>query len=189
MDLIFVITDDEEARKKISSECGKVHIFDCPSWYFKSNITGDKMISYPAEQIDANIYVQLFATAPFLKSKTINKSISILENDKQYDSVFTVIEKHDWVWYKNKPITYTPGNLPRSQDAVPLMIESTGLYAINKAALRSLKRRVGDKPYMLKVNEIEGLDIDTTFDFFMAEIIMKNIIKVNEFIEKEDANF
>ncbi|NPE27143.1 hypothetical protein HNV12_04025 [Methanococcoides sp. SA1] len=185
LDKIFIITNSKKIRNQITLEKDeKVEVFDCPDWYFGTKITGDKMISYPAEYIDADIYVQLFATAPFLRTETINESISVLENSDQYDSVFTVNKKNDWAWYKEQPITYFPGNLPRSQDAVPLMIETTGLYAVNKDALNEFKRRVGNYPYMLEVDEIEGLDIDTPLDFFMAEIIMSNMSKVSEFTGK-----
>ena len=35
------------------------------------------------------------------------------------------------VWFK-KPINYRPKILPRSQDARPVIIETTGLYGITK---------------------------------------------------------
>src|SRR5205814_1036911 len=121
--------------------------------------------------IDADIYVQLFVTAPFLTSDTINKAIKILEETK-HDSVFTVNRKHDWAWFNGKPITYFPGNLPRSQDAIPLMVETTGLYAVTKDAMQNYRRRVGNNPFMLEVDEVEGWDIDEPLDFYLAELFL-----------------
>ncbi|MBT3397444.1 hypothetical protein HOA55_00375 [archaeon] len=177
LEKVYVITNCQAVKEEIAA-MGAENL-EVPDWYFEKNITGDKMISYPAEVINADIYLQLFVTAPFLTSESINKSINILE-ETNHDSVFTVNKRHDWAWHGGRPITYYPGNLPRSQDAVPLMIETTGLYGITKKALEEFKRRVGNRPYMLEIDQIEGWDIDEPLDFALAELFMKNISKMKD---------
>lgn len=182
LDKVFVITNSEIAKEEIRRIGAE--ILEVPDWYFGKAITGDKMLTYPAELIDSDIYLQLFATAPFLTSETIDKSINILE-ETNHDSVFTVNKKHDWVWHNGRPITYYPGNLPRSQDAVPLMTETTGLYGMTKEALMTFKRRVGNNPFMLEVDHIEGWDIDEPLDFALAELFIDNIEKMKEITGKD----
>lgn len=170
---VFVCTNSESAKKSVR-DLG-AQILDCPDWYFEGSITGDKLLSYPAEKINSGVYVQLFVTAPFLRPETIDKSVQILEESTDYDSVLTVLKRNEWVWYKGNPITYYPGNLPRSQDAYPIMVETTGLYACKNNVATELKRRVGNKPYFLEVDRVEGWDIDEPLDFKLAELFMKNI--------------
>ena len=170
LDAIFISTNSEKAIEEINAMDDRVQSFDCPPWYFESKTTGDRLLTYPAESIDSDIYVQLFATAPFLKPQTINKAIDVLDNSNEYDSVFTMTKHHEWVWYKGQPITYFPGNLPRSQDAEPIVIETTGLYAMTADALNKYKRRVGNQPYMLEVGHMEAHDIDYESDWQMAEM-------------------
>jgi CMP-N-acetylneuraminic acid synthetase len=177
LDKVFVCTNSSKAQeeaKKMGAE-----ITD----YVEG--TGDKLIYLPSKKINSKIYVQLFATAPFLRSETINEAIKILEQNKEYDSVFTIKKRHEWAWYRGSPITYYPGNLPRSQDAHPLQIESTGLYAITNKALKEYKRRVGNKPYMLEIDLIEGWDIDEPLEFKIAEAFIKDIDQIQAISGKD----
>ena len=41
-----------------------------------------------------------------------------------------------WYWFDNKPINYNPTKLPRSQDAKPVIVETTALYGIKSEALK-----------------------------------------------------
>lgn len=182
LDKVYVITNCQAVKGEIE-KMGAVNL-EVPDWYFEKEVTGDRMISYPAEIVDSDIYLQLFVTAPFLSSETINQSIRILE-ETNHDSVFTVNKKHDWAWFNNRPITYFPGNLPRSQDAIPLIIETTGLYGITKDAVINLRRRVGNSPYMLEIDQIEGWDIDEPLDFALAELFFENILKMKKITGKD----
>jgi len=182
LDKVFVITNCDAVKNEIV-KMGAENL-EVPDWYFEKKITGDLMISYPSGIIDSDIYLQLFVTAPFLSSETIDKAIEILD-ETNHDSVFTVNKKHAWVWFNNRPITYYPGNLPRSQDATPLIIETTGLYGITKDVVRSLKRRVGNNPYMLEVDQIEGWDIDEPLDFALAELFFDNVLKMRNITGKD----
>jgi len=183
LDSVFVITDADFQVKEEIRKMG-AEILEIPDYYFGKAITGDRMLSIPAEKINAEIYVQLFITAPFMSVETINKTIEVLEGT-DYDSLFTVNSRNDWVWYNGKPITYFPGNLPRSQDAVPIVTETTAIYAMKREALKEYGRRIGNKPYMLEVDEIEGLDIDNPIDFLKAEIFYENMDKIKAITGKD----
>jgi len=183
LDKVFVITDADFQVKEEIRKMG-AEILGIPDYYFGKAITGDRMLSIPAEKIDANIYVQIFITAPFCSIETINKTIEVLEGT-DYDSLFTVNSRNDWVWYNGKPITYFPGNLPRSQDSVPIVTETTAIYAMKRGALKEYGRRIGNKPYMLEVDEIEGLDIDNPIDFLKAEIFYENMDKIKAITGKD----
>ncbi|MFA5953742.1 MAG: hypothetical protein WC812_04070 [Candidatus Pacearchaeota archaeon] len=183
LDKIFVITDANDNIKEEIKEMG-AEIFEVPNYYFERDITGDKMLTIPFEKIDADIYVQLFVTAPFLRVETINEAIKILK-ENEHDSIFTINTRHDWIWYNGNPITYFPGKLPRSQDATPIKVETTGLYAIKKEALKELKRRIGNYPYMLEVDDIEGLDLDNPLDFLKAELFFENRDRIKKITGKD----
>ena len=92
--------------------------------------------------IYADYYFQLFVTAPLLKVKSINECIKILKANKKIDSIFTIKKIFSWFWYKDKPVNYNPKILPRSQDALPVIQESTGLYGISRKALKKYKCRI-----------------------------------------------
>ena len=59
---------------------------------------------------------------------------------------------------------YIPKILPRSQDAKPVIVESTGLYGIKAKTLKKIKCRIGKKPYFYEIDDYESLDIDNKKD-------------------------
>ena len=87
------------------------------------------------------------------------------------DSIFTVCEQKGWHWFGGDPINYNPSELPRSQDAQGIWKETTGLYGITRDALAWTNRRIGLDPILYQVENDEAVDIDTEFDFFVANAI------------------
>ena len=137
------------------------------------NANGNDLLNYHSTIINADIYFQLFITAPLLKIKTINNCIKKIKKSKKYDSILTSKSVQTWFWYKGKPVNYDPKILPRSQDADPLVFETTGLYGIRKKILLSKKARIGNKPYFYEVSDEEAIDLDNLKDFEYLEYYVK----------------
>ena len=129
-DDVYVDTDSSEI-KNYSLKMGYKYIKRLPK-LSKDSANGNDLLNHHAKMVDADIYFQLFITAPLLSIKSINQCISILKKSKNKDSILTVNKIYSWFWYNNKPINYNPKVLPRSQDAIPIIQESTGLYGIKK---------------------------------------------------------
>jgi len=170
-DEIYIDTDSKEVCKFIKNTSFK-YIERLPE-LANSDANGNDLLNYHASIIDADYYFQLFITSPLLRIQTMNKAINILKQDKEHDSIFTANKIYSWFWYQNKPVNYDPKILPRSQDAVPVVRETTGLYGIKKEALIKNKCRIGTKPYMLFVDDYEAVDLDTEFDFNYFELLIK----------------
>ena len=141
------------------------------------NANGNDLLNYHSKIINADIYFQLFITAPLLKIKTINNCIEKIKKSKKYDSILTSKSVQTWFWYKGKPVNYDPKILPRSQDADPLVFETTGLYGIRKKILLNKKARVGSKPYFYEVSDEEAIDLDNLKDFEYLEYYVKQNLR------------
>ena len=140
----------------------------------QNNANGNDLLNYHSSIIKSEIYFQLFITAPMLTIKTINNCINFLKTKKNFDSILTCNKIYSWFWFKNKPVNYKPKTLPRSQDAQPIIMESTGLYGIRNKALKKYKCRIGKKPYFFEVSKKEALDLDTKEDFKILKTYLKN---------------
>ena len=113
-----------------------------------------------------DFYFQLYATAPFLKPETIRECVNKLTHSSKYDSILTATEEYGWFWHKEQPVNYQPNILPRSQDATPVIKETTGLYGISKRAYTRYRCRVGATPYFYIIRDRkESIDLDTYEDF------------------------
>ena len=142
-----------------------------------NNANGNDLLNYHSKIINADIYFQLFITAPLLKIKTINNCIEKIKKSKKYDSILTSKSVKTWFWYKGKPVNYDPKILPRSQDAEPLVFETTGLYGIRKKILLNKKARIGNKPYFYEVSDEEAIDLDNLKDFEYLEYYVKKNLR------------
>jgi len=162
-DQIFVDTDSIEIINFCKKR--KINIIKRKKSLAQDNANGNDLLNYHAKIIKSDLYFQLFITAPLLSVETINKCIYLLKTKKKFDSIFTCHKIFSWFWFNDKPINYKPKILPRSQDAKPIVMETTGLYGIRKKTLKKHKCRIGQKPYFFEVSKKESLDLDTKEDF------------------------
>lgn len=172
---VYVNTDSDEV-KSVARSYG-FSVIDRPKWLSEDSANGNDLLLYDNKNINADIYFQLFVTAPLLKSKTIRRAYEIMTKNEEYDSIFTVTEENSFFWYKGSPVNYNPEKLPRTQDLTPMLEETTGLYGITQEALEENNCRIGNSPYMLPVSEYEGIDIDEKEDLELARIVYENMIE------------
>ncbi len=147
----------------------------------KNTANGNDLLVYHYETFpEYDYYFQLFATAPYLQPETIRECYNMLINSEEYDSCFTATENHGFYWLNNNPINYRPEILPRSQDMLAVVEETTGLYGISAQSLKKYRCRIGKKPYINIINKFEAVDINTEEDFKIAEYIGKIIYGYND---------
>ena len=107
--------------------------------------TDDKNISFYARHYGAEIHKR--------KKKYSGDNSHISETIKSF------------IKYLREEVNYKPEILPRSQDAQPIIQETTGLYGIKKKALFRKKCRIGFKPILYPISASESVDLDTINDF------------------------
>ena len=120
------------------------------------------------ETVDADIYVYAHATAPFITAETTRKCIEAVASG-EYDSAFTATKIQDFLWSNGKPLNFDATNVPRSQDIEPIYRESSGVYVFTKEVFKTLKRRVGLRPYVSEITYKEAIDINGPEDFDLAQ--------------------
>lgn len=124
--------------------------------------------------VDADIYILSHATAPFLKSETIEDALEkVISED--FDSSFAAEKIQTFAWYRGEPINYDVNDIPRTQDMEPIWIETSGFFIFRKEVLTKHHRRIGFKPYIKEVEKIEAIDIDNKSDYDFAVKVAKNI--------------
>lgn len=136
---------------------------------------GNQLLLNEASQVDADIYVMLLGTSPFIRIKTIEKGIQLLIDNEQYDSVVAVRREKLYLWKDSKPV-YDINNIPNSFTLDDTIIETMGLYIIRKEALFKTRRRIGENPYLLNVSSIEAIDINYPDDYELAKYIARGMM-------------
>ena len=174
-DDVFVDTDSEDVKNYCIKK--NINIIDRDPKLLKDSANGNDLLEHWVDiKPNYDVYFQVFVTSPFLTPNTLKDCVNIMKTNPLGDSVFTVIEDYTWYWFNGKPVNYNPKLLPRSQDAKPIIKETTSLYGISKEGFNKTKSRIGESPQIYVVDEIEGTDIDTEFDFIMAKLIAEQCI-------------
>lgn len=135
---------------------------------------GHKMFFNEVSQVDADIYIQILGTSPFIKKSTIEKGINVLKENLEYDSVVLVKRDKQYTWDNKGPL-YDKNNIPNSVNLPDTIIETMGLYIVRGDVAHRNKQRFGDNVYLLEADAIEAVDVNFPDDFELAEIIAKGI--------------
>lgn len=137
----------------------------------QENVKGLEIYQEFTKIIDADYYVLAHTTSPFLTQKTISTIVNMVISD-QYDSGFTAKKIQTFIWYKGKPLNYSYDDIPRTQDIEPIFYETSGVYMFRKDIMKKYNRRIGFKPYVQEIDDLEAIDIDTKEDFDFASKII-----------------
>lgn len=140
-----------------------------------------------SEDVPADTYVMTHTTAPFIKVESIERGLDAVISGK-YDSAFAAKKLQDFLWKNGQPFNYELNNIPRTQDLEPLYEETSGFYIYKSTVMTELNRRIGDKPFVVEVGEIESIDIDEKEDFEIADAIFNHIILKNSRGFEEERN-
>lgn len=173
-DDVYIDTNSSEVAEY--AEKMGFHVIEREPELAKNTANGNDLLVYHFKKHpEYDYYFQLFATAPYMQPKTIKDCFNHLIASEEYDSCFTATENHSFYWMAGNPLNYRPGILPRSQDMLPVIEETTGLYGITRESLEKYQCRIGRKPYIHAVSKFEAVDINTEEDFKVAEYVGKVI--------------
>lgn len=175
-DDIYVDTNSEEIASYATDQ--GFRIIERKPELAQNTANGNDLLVYHYQQFPQyDYYFQAFATSPYLQPETIKSCVEKLTSSEEYDSCFTATENHGFYWMENNPVNYRPGILPRSQDMLPVIEETTGLYGIQQSSLERYRCRIGRKPYIYIVSKFEAVDINTEEDLEIAQYIGKVVWK------------
>ncbi|MBJ6367897.1 RraA family protein [Snuella sedimenti] len=139
-------------------------------------IDGHKLFYNEVSQVEADVYIQLLATSPFIKIETIKKGLDILTQNESYDSVVLIKKEKQYTWNpKTFKTNYDIDNIPNSYELPDTILETMGLYMVKNRTAHTLKKRIGVKPFLLEAEPIEAIDVNYPKDFILANYIAAGI--------------
>jgi CMP-N-acetylneuraminic acid synthetase len=146
-----------------------------PDYLDANSANSNDIIREFIREVDADIYVNSHATGPFTRSESIDACITQVASGN-YDSAFLARRMQEFLWCDGQALNFDIQHFPRTQDLNPIYSETPGAYVFSKEIFFKYGRRVGIKPYIHTVSEIESRDIDNPEDFELANAIYKEII-------------
>lgn len=174
---IVINTDSKIIANDCSNRYSKSIIIDRPLNIRGNDITMNTIIGYDLTKVTGEHFLQTHCTNPLLSKTTIIGAINkYFENLNDYDSLIStqVIKKRGYN-FNGTPINHDNLKLEQTQNLPEIFIENSNLFLFSRTSFyNSFNSRVGNKPQLFPMSFIEGIDIDYSEDFLLAELINKN---------------
>jgi regulator of RNase E activity RraA/CMP-N-acetylneuraminic acid synthetase len=136
---------------------------------------GHEMFAWEcAQRRDADLWVQLLCTAPFVTKDTISRAIATLIANPQADSLVGVSSSKHYTWEGKTP-AYGVGRIPNSVDLPATIVEAMSLYIVRRNAEACPSRRYGTNPILFELDPLEQIDINLAQDLSVAETIAAGV--------------
>jgi CMP-N-acetylneuraminic acid synthetase len=166
---ICVTTDCEEAAS-IAKNCG-ANIIWRDKFYAGSDITNDEHWYHIADTSPGEIVLLAQVTSPLVKASTFEKAINQYLTQDGSDSINSVSPEQKFLWQGENPINYDKNQTPKSQNLPDIFSLNFAISLISRSTMMQRKNVVGLKPYFLKLDKVESIDVDDEFDFEVAEAV------------------
>ncbi len=86
-----------------------------------------------------------------------------------FDSVTSIQSVKNHLWRDTQPLNYDLDKVPNSQDLPDIFKLTYGITIVDREIMKNKKRVVGEHPGFIELDEIQSVDIDTEFDWTVAE--------------------
>lgn len=175
---ICINTDSKQIAEDAQSHFNNVRIIDRPEKLIGDHVAMNDIIGYDITKLEGEHFLQTHSTNPLLTSDTIDSAIeTYFEKLDKFDSLFSVNRLQTRLyWESGEPVNHNPDELLRTQDLPPLFEENSNIYIFSKSSFtKASNRRIGMKPFMLEMDNLESIDIDEPEDFMLAETLYSQL--------------
>ena len=174
IDEIIVSSDSDETLIIAKQHNVSTHKRD---EYFASNIVNNSdFMQNLSSIVEGGDIMFALCTSPLLSSETITEIVTKYKENNLRNIVTVTPQKHH-MWLDGKPLNYNPSDAPNSQDLPNIYSVNYGCCILSKEDLHEHKNVVVDPTFYI-TDEIESIDIDTEFDFMVAEFVYKKVYNV-----------
>ena len=173
---VVIDTDSPTIQEMTDEFFGeKVKLLERPEHLRAGEIPMNDVLLNIIDQLDTDFFFQTHSTNPLLKSSTIREAVETFKKSYPlYDSLFSVTRLQTRLWDPlSRPINHNQNILLRTQDLPPIYEENSCAYIFNRSILEQKHNRIGNRPLMFEIEELEAQDIDVELNFKVAELLFK----------------
>uniref|UniRef100_A0A3P9PNQ1 N-acylneuraminate cytidylyltransferase n=1 Tax=Poecilia reticulata TaxID=8081 RepID=A0A3P9PNQ1_POERE len=174
-DSVWVSTDHDEIEKIAKSWGAKVHRRS--QEVSKDSSTSLETIQeFLKKNPDVTVVCNIQATSPCLHPTHLKEALKKITKDG-YDSVFSVVRRHQFRWKEvkkgsdecTKPENLNPAKRPRRQDWNGELIENGSFYFATRDLIMKEGRLQGGRVAYFEMEPQHSVDIDVDIDWPVAE--------------------
>jgi N-acylneuraminate cytidylyltransferase len=169
----IVVNTDSDVMLQIAERNG-VSTHRREDYYASSECNNSEYFQHIAEITNSDYIMYSPVTAQLVSKETYFTCINKFMNSS-INNLVTVSDVKHHMWLNGKPLNYDPKESPNSQDLPDIVSINYGISIIGREDMITYRNIVTDNPYFYKLDEIESIDIDTEFDFMIAEYIYNKL--------------
>lgn len=168
IDEVYLDTESEDIMELASASGAKI-LRRNPS-LATNKVDGNALFMNEVAYVEADIYIQVLCTSPFISPLRILEGVNVLKNQPEFDSAVLIKREKQYTWNGNGPI-YDINHIPNSVDLPDTVIETMGLYIVRRNAALKLQRRIGERPYQIEATVEDAFDVNFPDEFEMANLL------------------
>ncbi|CAJ1085814.1 N-acylneuraminate cytidylyltransferase A [Xyrichtys novacula] len=174
-DSVWVSTDHDEIEKVAKAWGAKVHRRS-PEVSRDSSSSLETIQEFMRLNPEVDVICHIQATSPCLHPFHLKGALELI-TEKGYDSIFSVVRRHQFRWKEVKtgsneltrPFNLDPPNRPRRQDWDGELCENGSFYFASKELVERAKCMQGGKVTYFEMLPEYSVDIDVDIDWPVAE--------------------
>tara|TARA_Y100000591_G_C21835093_1_gene701995 strand:+ start:575 stop:1243 length:669 start_codon:yes stop_codon:yes gene_type:complete len=171
---IIINTDSEEAIDIAKKHGVGFHKRD--PYYASSECPNSEFWAHIADNTKSEYILFTHCTNPLVKKETYESMIKLFEKEKNnFDSFNSVTEVKEFLILDKKPINFDLSKAPNSQDLPDVIKLNFAINILPTKLMKQKKSLVGNNPNFFKIDQTEAFDINTNYDFTVAEILFKKM--------------
>lgn len=179
----IVVSTDSEEIGKIATDYGAAFL-KRPDYISGDTATSESALLHALNYFETeenylpDYICFLQCTSPLRRNNDVQNALLQIINDDS-DSLLSVCPNHRFIWKNttNGPVSinYDYKNRKRRQDLEPEFLENGSIYIFKPWVLKEKNNRLGGKVSLYLMPEETSFEIDSAFDFFIVESLMKGI--------------
>jgi CMP-N,N'-diacetyllegionaminic acid synthase len=178
LDGVVVSSNDPDMLKMAENLGAETHLRDP---YFASNtVSMSEVYENMAGAISCDDVMYALVTTPLVSNDSFIKAFETYRNlPTEHDSITTVADVKEFLIKDGKPFNYDGNRIPRSQDLPDIVKLTFCISMLPRTSMVKKRSCLGSNPYFFKLSQLESIDIDTPFDFKLAELLYEHYVISN----------
>lgn len=177
-DITVVVTTDDDEMALISNRFGAEVILrgeDLSS----DSITLDPVICDAVKKIEDrhnkkfDLIITVQPTSPLVKNTDIENCIDIFLNNKNIETVISVVDDRHLRWRVENNKALPDYERRVNRQSLPLAYKETGAVIACRREMIETGSRIGDSVELLEIPYERSFDIDSMYDWYICENILK----------------
>ncbi len=183
---VYISTDGESIRRCVEEHMGEFSYSEKVRFADRDPVTASDTASTEfamldfAGKVDFQNIILIQATSPLLTGKDLDAGIRIYEQ-RNYDSVLSVVRQKRFHWKENGEGCYLPVNYhfehrPRRQEFDGYLVENGAFYITSAQAFKQSQCRLSGRIGVYEMEEAAYFEIDEPSDWIIIEHLLQKRI-------------